>query len=58
MSIGTAITHLLSAYDRAKADKSIRKPISYAFYNTWKWCDTYEKERKENKLCRETEVQN
>lgn len=28
--------------EQAMKDKSIRKPISWALYQTWKWADTYE----------------
>lgn len=45
MKLSTAIRHLTSYYDKAKNNPSIRKPVSYALYKTWRWANTYEKER-------------
>ncbi len=42
--LGKAIMHLISEYDRAKETDHIRKPISYALYQTWKIWDSKEKE--------------
>lgn len=45
MRLSTAIKRLTKEYDAAVLKKSVRKPLSYALYHTWKWADTYEKER-------------
>lgn len=42
--LGKAIMHLISEYDKAKENDYIRKPISYALYQTWKVWDAREKE--------------
>lgn len=50
MRYSTVMSHLAKEYERAMESKWIRKPISYALYQTWKWCDTYEKDRNEKKM--------
>lgn len=47
--LGKAIAHLISEYDRAKEADYIRKPISYALYQTWKIWDGKEKESEVSK---------
>jgi hypothetical protein len=34
--------------EQAINDKNIKKPISWALYQTWKWADFNEKEREVN----------
>lgn len=46
MKISTVIAHLTKEYEKAKTNKMVRKPMSYALYRTWTWVDAYEKERK------------
>lgn len=46
MRYNTAIKHFIKEYERAKDLAYVRKPVSYALYKTWRWCDSYEKERK------------
>lgn len=48
MKFSTVIAHLTKEYDRAKANKMVRKPMSYALYHTWTWVDAYEKEKKDD----------
>jgi hypothetical protein len=47
MRLSTAMKHLESKYLQALRNPKIKKPVSWALYQTWKWADTYEKERKE-----------
>ncbi len=47
MKIGTAIERLIHNYYRALALRGIKKPVSWSLYQTWKWADAYEKERKD-----------
>lgn len=35
--------------EQAMKDKSIRKPISWALYQTWKWADQNEEESEDEK---------
>lgn len=35
-------------YEKAKVDKTIRKPLSWSLYMTWKYCEKYEEERKQD----------
>lgn len=44
--LGKVIMHLISEYDKAKEVDYIRKPISYALYQTWKMWDSKERESK------------
>lgn len=46
MRLATVIKRLEKTYEQAKSVEQIKKHISYALYHTWKWADTYEKERK------------
>ena len=46
MTIGKAIDYLIGEYFDAIQEEHIRKPISYALYQTWKWADGEEKSRK------------
>lgn len=48
MRFSTVISRLTKEYEKAKELKFVRKPISYALYNTWKWSDRYEKARPVN----------
>lgn len=45
MTIGRAIDYLISEYFDAICQKHIRKTVSYALYQTWKWADAKEKPR-------------
>ena len=44
--IGKAVMNLIEEYGIAKDSGYIRKPISYALYQTWKVWDAKEKARK------------
>ena len=46
MTIGRAIDYLIGEYFDAIQEERIRKPISYALYQAWKWADAKEKPRK------------
>ncbi len=43
MKIEKALAHLLGEYNKCKDDQMIHKPVAYALYRTWKWCDENEK---------------
>lgn len=45
MKLSTVITRLTKEYEKAKKDKHVRKPMSFALYQTWRWTEIYEKER-------------
>ena len=45
MIYNIAIKHFIKEYKRAEKLTYVRKPVSYALYKTWRWCDAYEKER-------------
>lgn len=45
MTIGRAIDYLISEYFDAVCKNHVRKPVSYALYQTWKWADAKEKPR-------------
>lgn len=45
MRLQTVIKKLTAEYEKAKANKTIRKPISYALYQVWRYADAYEKEK-------------
>lgn len=45
MRMKTAIKELWRNYDRAMDMEFIIKPISWALYQTWRWCDSKEKPR-------------
>lgn len=51
MRLSTVIKHLTQEYETiTKQDVlHIRKPMSFALYQTWRWCDAHEKERCEIK---------
>jgi hypothetical protein len=49
MRIDTAIKRLRERYEKTKNNPSIRKPVARALYETWKWADAYEPERKPKK---------
>lgn len=44
-TIGTAIDYLLLYIEKAKENDNIKKPISWALYQTWKWIDEREIEK-------------
>ena len=46
ISLAKAINMLQDNYERAQRLSYVRKPISYALYETWKYFDSKEKERK------------
>lgn len=43
-----AMAAILEAYTTALADRSIRKPLSFALYTVWKRLDATEEEREVN----------
>lgn len=45
MTIEKAIHILLENYIRVKDNVGIRKPVSFALYQAWKYADRHEKER-------------
>ena len=47
MTLGKVFSHIQSLYQQALIDPTIRKPISWALYQTWKWVDKQEAERGE-----------
>lgn len=47
MRLSTAIKHIERKYLQAVRNPAIKKPVSWTLFQTWKWADTYEKERKE-----------
>lgn len=46
LHIGDAIVMLCDEYNKAKEQRLILKPVSYALYQTWKFYDEKEKPRK------------
>ncbi len=44
MTIGRVINQFLDEWEAAKEAEYVKKPFSYALYQTWKWCDVYEAE--------------
>ena len=42
MKIEKALALLVGKYNQCKGNPMIRKPVSYALYHTWKWCDANE----------------
>lgn len=46
MTIEKAIHELINEYNRVKDKVGIRKPVSFALYNVWKYADNHEKEKK------------
>lgn len=48
MKIEKALALLVGEYNQCKDNQWIRKPVSYALYHTWKWCDANEKPGAEN----------
>lgn len=57
MKYSTVMSHFAKEYEHAKENKVVRKPLSYALYHTWKWCDRYEDERQEEQT-KETNCKN
>lgn len=45
MTRGVVIEHFLRNWDYAQRTAYIRKPFSWALYETWKWVDNREKTR-------------
>ena len=45
MRLSTAIKRIQENYERAKSNKSIRKPVAWSLYKAWQWAETYEKVR-------------
>ena len=45
MTIEKAIHELVNEYNRVKDNVGIRKPVSFALYNVWRYADNNEKER-------------
>lgn len=48
MKIEKALSLVVGEYNQCKDNPRIRKPVSYALYQAWKWCDRNEKPRAEN----------
>ena len=46
-TIGDAVDRLLLFIEETKKDPKIKKPISWALYQAWKWFDEHELERDE-----------
>ncbi len=46
MNLGNAIQTLMEYYQLGLHDLTIRKPISWALYKTWRYVDAKEKPRK------------
>lgn len=44
--IGKVIVCLYENYKKAEKSKIVKKPVSYALYETWKYVDSIEEERK------------
>lgn len=47
--IGKAVMNLIEAYGIAKDSGYVKKPISFALYQTWKLWDVQEKPRQADK---------
>ena len=45
MKFETVLQHLIASFERAKDTEFVYKPMSYALYQTWRWCDKKEKPR-------------
>ncbi len=45
MQLTTAINELTKNYERAKKAKYVRKPLSWALYQTWRFVNVREEER-------------
>lgn len=45
MKLETVIKRLTREYNKVKDKQHIRRPISYALYQTWLFVNMYEKER-------------
>lgn len=50
MKVTTAIKQFQKNYEVAIKQDKIRKPIAWALHKTWLWADTYEKERKNERV--------
>lgn len=46
MKLSDVIIYLTKEYESAVNKQFVTKPLSYALYRTWKWCDEKEKGRK------------
>lgn len=55
MKIEKALALLVGEYNQCKDDPRIRKPVAYALYRTWKWCDANEKPNGRKKIDRVAE---
>lgn len=49
MTLQAVIDHLDEVYQAAQDKPHIRKPLSWALYQTWQWVDSREKETKHEK---------
>ncbi len=45
MTLGRVIKHFYELHSEAVSNRYIKKPISWALYQTWKWADEKEKPR-------------
>lgn len=50
MRIEKALALVVGEYNQCKDNPQIKKPVSYAVYQAWKWCDANEKERKRDEV--------
>ena len=49
MKLDTVMGRLAANYTRALKQPYVIKPMSYALYHTWQWCNEYEKPRETGK---------
>lgn len=47
MTIERAIERLRAEYERARKNPTVRKPLAYALYHTWRYYDAKEREKGE-----------
>lgn len=60
MTIGKVIGKVIDEWEKAKDSEYVKKPLTYALFETWKWADAYEieakgkrKKRPEKKKCKD-----
>lgn len=47
MTLGKVFSRIQSLYQQALINPTIRKPMAWALYQTWKWVDKQEAEKGE-----------
>ena len=47
LTIRNVSAKLVHMYEIAQKNPAIKKPLSWALYQTWKWCNVIEKERED-----------